>query len=431
MHQVTCTHCGRVVLISPDSPRCSICGQDLHTHIPEGYSAPYFYRRAADLAARGDLPSSLAEVERGLDHIESSELRLLAAIVAKRLGDMDTVRTHVAAIPVDDRLRQEAEWLLRSQLASRALDGDPGGALDPKPGTSLNPYDAPPRDAPPRPGQPNSAAPSPLEGTTHADLANPTPAPPAAGAQPATNPAKPGAGRDATQWAQRFWGVVALALVLIAGAMGWILLSRGPDALIALLPGLDEAGSNAIVSQPVQLQAVTPMPLVLPTPTPQGAAAAQPVPPTIPADFVYAATPQPVAGSGLAAAAGLEAQTIDLPALLVNRGRTDLAALGLRAEINGSSARVSGIVSGIGDRQEVLDLLASVPAVQEVNSVDLLVRIPATYTVAAGDSLWGIVSKFYGADTTRLTQLVELNSDALAGGQTLQLGEVLELPPLD
>ncbi|MEZ4555309.1 MAG: hypothetical protein R2854_02455 [Caldilineaceae bacterium] len=74
----------------------------------------YFYQRAGDLAAAGQLDKALSEVNRGLSYEDDSDLRLLGAILAKRVGDYTQMRSHVAAIPVDDVLRSEGEWLIRS-----------------------------------------------------------------------------------------------------------------------------------------------------------------------------------------------------------------------------------------------------------------------------------------------------------------------------
>ncbi len=57
----------------------------------------------------------LQETQRGLSYIPSSELNMLSAIFSSRLGHLDDMRHYVAAIPVDDPLRGEAEWLLRSR----------------------------------------------------------------------------------------------------------------------------------------------------------------------------------------------------------------------------------------------------------------------------------------------------------------------------
>src|SRR5689334_12631302 len=114
MYEVTCFRCLRIVHITPDNERCSVCNEDLKQLIPPAFAARYFYDRAAHFAGEGQLQTAVAEVERVLAYRESSELHLLGGILAKRLGDFDLMRQHVAAIPLDDVLRQEAEWLLRS-----------------------------------------------------------------------------------------------------------------------------------------------------------------------------------------------------------------------------------------------------------------------------------------------------------------------------
>ncbi|MGL4648832.1 MAG: LysM peptidoglycan-binding domain-containing protein [Caldilineaceae bacterium] len=412
MHEATCTHCGRSVPITPDAPRCSHCGQDLHDLIPPDYAASYFYRRSADLASRGDLPSALSEVERGLAFQEASELRLLAAILSKRLGDAETMRAHIAAIPVDDRLRQEAEWLIRAQPASRS-------------NTRLE------RTRPA--GESRVQNPS----ETHGDglpvpLRQPTSRPATerltpiaqAIADSAAEPPPPVSGRPDGVWTQRIWSAVAVTLMLIVGAMGWLLLSGGPDALIALIPGLAPVEQEAVVGAP--LAAITPAPsagVILPTPTPAGGIAT-PLP-TIPGDLVMQPTPAPIAA---AAAQGLQGAAFNLASVLITVGRTDLAALDLRAELNDTTVKVSGVLTNTADRAELIALLAGVGSVQEVNAVDLLVRVPATYTVQIGDSVWSIVNRFYGEDPYRIAALLERNAAQLPNAEALQVGMVLALP---
>jgi hypothetical protein len=114
MHEVTCFHCGHVANISPDADRCPVCATDLKHLIPPDDASRYFYERAAEMAAAGEITLALLEVERGLDYHPSSELHLLAALLSQRLGNLPQMRQHVAAIAVDDILRPEAEWLLRS-----------------------------------------------------------------------------------------------------------------------------------------------------------------------------------------------------------------------------------------------------------------------------------------------------------------------------
>jgi len=403
------------VQITPDAARCSWCGEDLQALLIPQNATAYFYRRSADLAARGDLEGALAEAERGIDYYDASELRLLAAILSKRMGDMGTLRFHVAAIPVDDRLRQEAEWLIRAQ-----------------PGRAAESVERPRKPLVPTTAE-NNATPSVLEGATFVQQENEeTDAPSANGASAAggANRRAPGESPPAERaaisrsgvWVQRLWAAVAVSLLLIVGAMGWVLLNDGPDALLALLPG-----APAIATPPAEsvapLAPITPAPLVLPTPTPQGT-------PTVPAEFVSAPVSAPVADSGLGAL--MRPNVFDLATVLADGGRPDLAALDLNSQLNGGEVRVSGIVTNTTYRENIVEMVRGVHGVTAVNASELLVRIPATYTVQSGDTLWQIVTFYYGTDAaTRVAELYSLNRDVLPSASALQVGMELNMPVVD
>ncbi len=392
----------------------------MRAQIPPHRAAGYFYRRSADLAARGDLPSALAEAERGLGFVESSELRLLAAILAKRTGDVDTVRGHVSAIPVDDRLRQEAEWLIRSQ--PRRPDS-PGS----QPPSAA--YGAQPSGRPSTPGQQSvapqnvrAAVPPASQAVPSASQHRAADAPESRNAASPASPANPTtpAIPPSALWAQRIWGFVALIMLIIAGAMGWTLVSGGPDALLALVPGLVEGTPNRIEAEP-SLQPVTPVPLVLPTPTPDGGA-------LIPNDLVLVVTPEPLVQLS-PETPDMPETPFDLPAVLEAAGRSDLLSLPLNASVEGDRVRVTGIVTSTVERLAIIDLVQQVSGVREVYAAELLVRIPPTYTVQEGDSLWSIANQFYGPEESNVSLLFDANRDVLPSAQSLQVGMVLRLPP--
>jgi LysM repeat protein len=417
MHEATCTHCGRSVPITPDAPRCSHCGQDLHDLIPPHFAASYFYRRSADLAARGDLPSALSEVERGLAFQEASELRLLAAILSKRLGDMETMRAHIAAIPVDDRLRVEAEWLIRAQAAPRSTSATertrPAGEQRSRP-PAMEAHLA---------AQSAAVAAQKSSGRTPSERLTPIAQ---AIADSSAEPPPAVRARPDGLWAQRIWSAVAVVLMLIVGAMGWLLLSGGPDALLTYIPGFGPDESERVAVAP--LAPVTPAPfeeIQLPTPTPDRRAQAAP---TVATDLVTQPTPAPVAA---ASAQGLQAAAFNLDAVLITANRTDLAALDLNATLQENTVRVTGVVTNLDDRQFLIDLLLGVGSVQDVITNDLVVRVPATYTVQSGDSIWSIVNRFYGEDPYKVTALLTENSRQLPNADALQPGMVLTLPPTD
>ena len=110
---VVCDQCQRPAQITPDHERCSACGTNLAHYIETDSAARYFYQRAAALAGNRQFARGRAEAERGLVYAETTDLRLLAAILAQLEGDYERMRHHVAAIPLDDSLRQEGEWMLR------------------------------------------------------------------------------------------------------------------------------------------------------------------------------------------------------------------------------------------------------------------------------------------------------------------------------
>ncbi|MFN8440244.1 MAG: LysM peptidoglycan-binding domain-containing protein [Caldilineaceae bacterium] len=115
--EVICSRCHRVVHINPDRTRCEYCEANLQLLIAPDVARAYFYGRAQRFFETGEVSKALAEANRGLNQYNDSELRLLAAILSRQLGDQEQMRIHVAAIPIDDRLRKEAEWLLRSQYS--------------------------------------------------------------------------------------------------------------------------------------------------------------------------------------------------------------------------------------------------------------------------------------------------------------------------
>ena len=77
MPAVTCFQCGHTVEISPDAERCGLCGTNLRRMISAEQASRYFYTRAADLSARGDVGAAQAEVQRGLAFQPSYKLHLL------------------------------------------------------------------------------------------------------------------------------------------------------------------------------------------------------------------------------------------------------------------------------------------------------------------------------------------------------------------
>jgi hypothetical protein len=371
MFEVICFHCGHAAHISPDAHRCAACGEDLRHLITPDFAARYFYKRAGELAAAGEVTLALLEAERGLDYQPNSELHLLAAILSQRLGDYPQMRHHVSSIPVDDVLRSEAEWLLRSQQATMRSSREAYKAQRSPKTTEIRPtWSVPP--------------------PTRSSLPPPS--------LYRTNP-----------W---LYGAVALGLVVF---LVWLILEPIGPVIQALLPsGAGDVAQITATPPAVDEPSATPLPELTPSPTPN-----------IPADVVQPPTQEPVAAITPIDLAG--AAPFDLTAYLTQTVRPDLATLGVGATLQGSTLKLQGIVELFEQRQALIELGQQAPGISEVDAVDLLIRLPATYTVQPGESLWIISYKLYGSD--RVAELFAANREGMASAESIRVGQVLQVPP--
>jgi hypothetical protein len=302
------------------------------------------------------LGAALAEAERGLTYADSSELHLLAAILAKQLGRHDRMRQHVAAIPVDDSLRSEAEWLLRShQDRERALQ----------------------------------------EAARH--TRTPLPAPVAPRHDPAytfldellgANPPDPTSTKRTYGQAVASVAIVVVAITLVAASWWWI----GPGTLPAILTAEPESSDNQLSSaensaaesdspavdpviQPAT-QASPPMtmPIVEPTPTlvtlPTATATA-----SIPANLVQVAIETPeLADSNPNHVVVIEPTIFDIRQYLRDEGYVELAELAIDARLQEETLLLQGFVHLDSQRRQLLEIAAAIPGVSEVTAVNLLLR---------------------------------------------------------
>ena len=396
MQEVVCYTCGRIVHISPDAELCSVCGENLRELLHPVYASKYFYDRAASLAAGGQLQPALLEIDRGLRYQASSELRLLGAILAKRLGDFEQMRYHVAAIPVDDILRPEGEWLLRShQTRQRDLrEASKGGPLNRTNGL-LTPEPDPPYTI--RQVQSTIA------------VATPTAA------------------------SRRFGYMTALACLFLIVVAGGAWAARNSQFFTAVLgPDSETASSvndlDAPVHQPAQPQAGNPTPVIVATPLITPTATSAPDVPDNVVQLVATPTGGEVAASTPGMVAGLNAtQAFDLQGYLQGLNRSDLAQLAVSASRQGDVLSLQGIVPSFAARQALLEAAQAVPGVATVRDVDLLLRLPPTYIVQPGDTLWDIAYQLYG-DVRKIPVLLDANRDLLPSPESLSVGMELKIP---
>ena len=398
MQEVTCFNCHNRVHITPDTDRCTVCGEDLRGLLEPASVSRYFSQRAVELAGQGKLESALAEVKRGLAYADQPDLRLLGAILSEQMGRYDMMRGHVAAIPIDDPLRAEAEWLLRSHQNRQAALREGLKYGRPKPATAS------------------------------ATLA---------GIGILGAPEKPPKRSSRPVW---IWSAVAAALILALAYSGWFIMRYGGDMLAALLPTPGPiAPAKAAAPLDASQTAASPS-QTAPAPTSQApqptitAALASPPPspgPTAAHDLVLTATQTPALAAGNVREAVLvPAAQFNLRQFLLDRGYPELADLPIEARLQNGTLILQGIVYMDLQRRELLGLLQQDPGIRDVNAVDLRLRPKPAYTVQEGDTIWTIVADIYG-DASRLEEFTAANLDVAPEPSLLRVGDVLEVPPIE
>ena len=401
MIEVTCFQCGQTVLISPDVTRCAECGANLRRLIDSEKAINYFYMRASAFADDGNLVHAVQEVQRGVTFNACAELNLLGAILAKRLNRVDQMRQFVAAVPVDSPLRAEAEWLLRANQGQVRIP------------------EAVPTDA--------DLLPQRAERDRR---------------QQATSPAR----IQPVAW------VMMLALLALGGWWGWNRLP--PDwadnfEIAAAAESRDGSAPAQIEPVPAEPAPVATAPLVLVGAQRATAVIAQSAPadvaaeptadapavplllptPTIAPDLVSAPTAaQPIAAIDPAVAAVVvSAQAVDLAAFLNEQGRADLATLPVQARREGQRLVLEGSVESVAQRTELEGYARLVPDITELSLLNVRVRLPATYTVQAGDSLWAVSMNLYG-EPSMIEEIYAANRNVMSSPNTLSVGMVLAVP---
>ena len=122
-----------------------------------------------------------------------------------------------------------------------------------------------------------------------------------------------------------------------------------------------------------------------------------------------------------------ESTPYSLQGFLRGLGRPDLAALPIEALLRQDQLVLAGNVEFPAQRQALIELAAAVPGVAGVSSVDVQVRLPATYTVEEGDTLWVIAYKLF-EDGARWNEVYDFNKTVLETPDSIQAGQVLRVP---
>lgn len=382
MQEVTCPQCENHVEITPDASVCSVCGADLRALVDPEAAAAYFYQRASELASVGRKQQALTEVNRGLTYAETSDLRLLGAILSNQVADYGQMRTHVAAIPVDDALRDEGEWILRSHQAKQQ-----GGRTSAKTG--------------------QGALPAPLQDADEAGTSS--------------------RGRQRASWPLILVFVILalLALLWFTGAPGTREGSEenASTTTSTLEPATPSADSEANADSTAAVAETEPG-----TPTEtldeddnsaESIAATEPSPTPAP---LATPTPEPTPEEDVSING-----PVDVLAYLSERGYVGLALLDVEGELADGLLMLSGEVPMAEDLELLVEVAGGLEGADEVDATQISIEPPLTYTIGVGDSLWSISVRVYG-DTEYMDDIYRGNREALGSPEYLPVGVAIELP---
>jgi predicted RNA-binding Zn-ribbon protein involved in translation (DUF1610 family) len=436
--QTYCSQCGSAVVITAGTYHCPKCGESLSLQAASRSKAEFFYQAAADHYLQGNLPSALLQIQKGLAVEDGSEFHLLAAIIYQQQGQYDQMRRHVAAIPIEDPLRPEGEWLLRSHQ-ERQRSAREGQRL-------------------------NSV------GSQHRAVARQLTAGNPYATRRIPDRGTPERKRRPLRWLA--WATMAILLAALIWWRGPALILRDGVHLVGQVQDLIGAlgssfqgspepavqgssdglasGASGETEQPlpedpmaVTTSTVAPAtPVVSPSPV-DGALPLVPTPadqatntPTsventasVPATSTEDPPPPPtvdVAGI-MQIVQEVQNSGFDLAAYLVEAGYTDLADLDVRARLQDGLLVMEGTVASADERTRLIAAAETVPDVDQVEATGLELVLPEFYVTGSGDTLWAIAFRFYG-DGSRWQELYTANRDVLPDPRAIPADVRLLLP---
>ena len=419
MH-LACPECGAPVEVTPSFANCPACDANVASYYTPAEMTRTIYHRALEHYSMGNEVAALEGIDQGITLLEAPELHLLAALIYRKRGEFKEMREHVAAIPADDILRSEGEWLLRShqeqlQLGRREEARRRGRTK----GTQLAVGKASRQFS-------TEYYPAPLDKK-----------------QVATK------GAAKVRRSRLPWAIPFAALLLVI-----IFLSRGSgDSLLTALQQLrtipaefKSVYSSFTRDEPAAVSGVDQEPATdsqfsaaaVDAPAPETSTAAAPTPTTLPTAEPTQSPPTPTATASASPdvaatiVAAARVQSFDLTTFLIEQDRTDLAALPIQATwAQGAPPGelvLLGTVTMTSVQAELLELAAEIEGVTSINSSGLEVVLPETYTVRAGENLRHIALRLYG-DQDRWTEIYEANRDLVGDDpNNLWVGLSLTIP---
>ena len=424
MH-LACPECGAPVEVTPSFANCPACDANVASYYTPAEMTRTIYHRALEHYSMGNDVAALEGIDQGITLLEAPELHLLAALIYRKRGEFKEMREHVAAIPADDILRSEGEWLLRShqeqlQLGRREEARRRGRTK----GTQLAVGKASRQFS-------TEYYPAPLEKK-----------------QVATKGAAK-VRRSRLPWAIPFAALLLVIIFLASGTGDTLsrdMLLTPLQWLRAIPAQLNSVYASFTRDEPAAVSGTVEEPETEPqfsavavdTPVPETSSTVAPTPTVLPTAEPTQSPPTPAATEGASPdvratiVAAARVQSFDLTTFLNEQERSDLAAFAIQATwAQGAPPGelvLLGTVTMTSVQTELLELAAEIEGVTSIDSSGLEVILPETYTVRAGENLRHIALRLYG-DQDRWTEIYEANRDLVGDDpNNLWVGLSLTIP---
>ncbi len=120
---------------------------------------------------------------------------------------------------------------------------------------------------------------------------------------------------------------------------------------------------------------------------------------------------------------------------------TELPVIGLVVEVEDDTVTLAGVANDVATREKAILIAGNVEGVANVNADELVspeiiaatnvrdIPEPVFYTIAKGDTLWGISTDFY-KDGAKYPLIVEANLEVIKDADKIYPGQSIRIPTI-
>jgi len=122
---------------------------------------------------------------------------------------------------------------------------------------------------------------------------------------------------------------------------------------------------------------------------------------------------------------------------------SELPVQGLVVEVDGETVSLGGVATDVATKEKAILIAGNVEGISKVNAEQLVTMTqisednvetaevfePVFYTIAKGDTLWGIATEFYN-NGSKYPLIVEANLEVIKDADLIYPGQAIRIPEL-